>query len=154
MRTRLLASALCASFIVPEALASGTVPHGRWHVASRDVTVQLKPCGASAQEVCGSIVELGPQTDKLPADFKRRLLGMKVVHELRSVRSGRWQGRLYDPFKEAFCDFSITTLATGDLVARSCIFMDQFCSTEQWRLVDDRREPISAWQTSVTRKPR
>jgi uncharacterized protein (DUF2147 family) len=121
-------------------------------VASRDLTVALKPCDASAQDVCGSIVELGPRSERLPADFKRRALGLKVVHELKPIGPGRWRGRLYDPFKEAFCDFSITLLATGDLAARACIFMDQFCTMEHWRPVVDRREPVSAWQTSVTKR--
>lgn len=150
----MLAVALSATVTALEARATVAVPQGNWYVASRDLTVALKPCDPSAQDVCGSIVELGPQSERLSAEFRRRALGMKVVHELKPVGPGRWQGRLYDPFKEAFCDFSITVLATGDLSTRACIFMDQICTVEKWRLVAGLREKAGAWQTSVMREPR
>jgi hypothetical protein len=48
VRTKLLALALFASFIPLEARAMDKVPQGKWYVASRDVTVALKPCEADA----------------------------------------------------------------------------------------------------------
>jgi uncharacterized protein (DUF2147 family) len=96
---------LAAGLLTGPAAASDSEALGIWRLDNGKVTVRVSHCGG---RLCGTVVALKkpvddkgrPRLDKEnpdPALRRRPVIGLTILHNMRSSGEDRWEGTIYNP---------------------------------------------------------
>jgi uncharacterized protein (DUF2147 family) len=129
------------------AMANDASIYGLWKTQDQRAKIEIKPCSATSQEICGVIVELrepiDPETgqakkDKLNPDSTQKerpllgilnLFGFKVDHD----NPTHWtDGKIYSPREGETYSCEMTLIDVNTLEVHGYIGLPIFGKTQTW----------------------
>ena len=127
-------------------LAAASVAHadpiGQWMSEPSDrgegaggyVVVDIKPCEASSQELCGIIVRT---VDKDGQDVVEGYDGEMMLKDLKPNGEAKWSGgTIWAPDEGKTYNSKMTELGDGTLKVFGCLFKGMLCRGQIWKRVE------------------
>lgn len=122
-------------------------PSGVWLTEDGRARIQLEPCGAGRDRLCGYIVWLKtpttsdgkPRTDAKnpdPAKQSRLTLGHQLLLGLKPNNEGRYEGEIYNSDDGKKYDVNVWLDTPGNLKVKGCL-VAFLCSTQDWTKTTD-----------------
>lgn len=131
-----------------EARAESTAAiEGNWATHGFGSIVQISPCAASPDRLCGKIVWLWEAADsegrpRLDRENPKKslrarsLIGVEIIRDLKETSPGEWrEGAVYNP-DDGRTYSGTVNFHDGALKLRGCA-LGVFCQTQVWRRPDD-----------------
>lgn len=136
--------AMAAVWVHAAPAAASEAPLGLWLSAKKALLVELAPCTAGDDTLCGHIVWLKKTHRKDgslrlddknpdPALRDRPWCGIRVIEGLRPASEGRWDGgTVYDPKRGEEFNLVVETRSDGRLKMRGFVGIELLGRTEIW----------------------
>ncbi|HEY4070278.1 MAG TPA: DUF2147 domain-containing protein [Sphingomicrobium sp.] len=112
---------------VAPASASAKNLEGRWKNGAMEIVIA--PCGGS---LCGRVVKASEkQRTKAQHGSGQRLLGSRVIDDIRPSGPGRWTANVYVASKDMNARGTIQQVGPDRLSVRGCV-LAVICKTTHW----------------------
>jgi uncharacterized protein (DUF2147 family) len=135
---------------------------GLWLVKKKDVVVEVKPCSADSEILCGRIAWLDPkakqQVDNLNPDTSLRarpLCGIRVMWDMKpdADEDGMYTGKIYKANNGTTYDASIMRREDGNLLLRGYIGVPLLGKDAVLTPVKKGTYPLCTQRKARARKP-
>src|SRR5690242_13522181 len=121
----LAVAGLCVALAPASAAARGL--EGRWKNGAMEILIA--PCGDS---LCGRVVKAsGKQRTKAQRGSGTRLLGSRVIDDIRATGPGRWTADVYVASRDMNARGTIRQVGPNRLSVRGCV-LAVVCKTTHW----------------------
>lgn len=135
---------------------------GLWLVKKKDVVVEVKPCSAGSETLCGRIAWLDPhakqQVDSLNPDAALRtrpLCGIRVMWNMQPDEDvpGQYVGKIYKANNGTTYDANIRRTEDGRLELRGYVGIELLGKTAYLTPVKRGAYPLCTQRKAPSRKP-
>lgn len=116
---------------------------GRWITESRNLEVEIAPCGVA---LCGTVTRVlaNRSMQNLEVEVKsfdgRPALGMTILSEFTSAGGGEWNGKIYNRENGKTYKCVIVPLGPTQLSVRGYVLLPLFGKTQIWNRVVENAE--------------
>ena len=126
MKRFLLAISGLAIALAPASALAKSL-EGRWKNGAMEILIA--PCG---QTLCGRVVKASAkQQAKAQQGSGDRLLGARVIDNIRPVAPGRWSANMFVASRDMNARGTIEQVAPNRLAVRGCV-LAVICKTTHW----------------------
>ena len=126
MKRFFLALAGIAVAVAPASAVAKSL-EGRWKNGAMEILIA--PCGDS---LCGRVVKASDkQRTKAQHGSGRKLLGSRVIEDIRPSGPGRWSANVYVASKDMNARGTIQQISADRLSVRGCV-LAVICKTTHW----------------------
>jgi len=129
-RIRLLLTALL--LLAGPAAASAPSLEGQWTNPKRSVIVTVERCGDA---FCGTVSWASQHNRDKVADNGRRLVGTRILSDLKPVGGGLFKGLAYEPKRNIKGSAIVRQLGANTMVVKGCAVLGIFCREQRWTRV-------------------
>lgn len=119
---------------VPVTASAQASLEGQWKNPKGSVIVKVAPCGES---YCGTVVRA---SEKAKASARKggtpRLIGTRILSNLRRVGDGRFKGQAFDPKRNIRAPATIRVLGPNAIEVEGCAIAGMLlCKEQRWTRV-------------------
>ena len=131
-RTQLLFASLL--LLAGPAAASAQSLEGQWTNPKRSIIVKVDRCG---QAFCGTVSWASQHNRDKVADNGRRLVGTRILSDLKPAGGGLFKGQAYEPKRNIKGSATVRQLGSNTMVVKGCAVLGLFCKEQRWTRVVD-----------------
>jgi uncharacterized protein (DUF2147 family) len=126
---------LAASLLLAApAAGSAQSLEGNWTNPKRSVIVKVEHCGTA---YCGTVSWASAHNREKVADNGRRLVGVRILTDLRPIGGGQFKGQAYEPKRNIKGSATVRQLGSNTMVVKGCAVLGLFCKEQRWTRVVD-----------------
>jgi uncharacterized protein (DUF2147 family) len=132
MKRILLSIAAAAVALGAPASASAQALDGKWTNPKRNVIVNVARCGSA---YCGTVSWASEKTREKVAQNGRKLLGTRILSDLRPAGDGVYKGRAFEPKRNIRGSAIVRQVGPNVMVVKGCAVMGVLCKEQRWTRV-------------------
>ena len=132
MKRILLSIAAAAVAFGAPAAASSQSLEGKWTNPKRSVVVHVARCG---EAYCGTVSWATPKNRDKVAANGRKLVGTRILTDLRPAGGGLYKGRAYEPRRNIRGSASVRPVGPDTMVVKGCAVLGMLCKEQRWTRV-------------------
>ena len=132
MKRILLSIAAVTVALGAPASASAQALEGKWTNPKRSVIVNVARCG---EAYCGTVSWATEKTRDKVADNGRKLVGTRILSDLRPAGNGTYRGRAFEPKRNIRGSATVRQVGPNVMVVRGCAVLGAFCKEQRWTRV-------------------
>jgi uncharacterized protein (DUF2147 family) len=130
---RILSSIAAASVAIgTPTLASAQALEGKWTNPKRSVIVNVARCGDA---YCGTVSWATDKTREKVAENGRKLVGTRILSDLRPAGSGLYKGRAFEPKRNIRGSATVRQVGPNVMVVKGCAVLGVLCKEQRWTRV-------------------
>lgn len=107
---------------------------GQWTNPKRSVIVNVDRCGDA---YCGTVSWASAHNREKVADKGRRLVGTRILTDLKPTGGGMFKGQAYEPKRNIKGSATVRQLGSNTMVVKGCAVLGIFCKEQRWTRVVD-----------------
>ena len=132
MKRILLSIAAATMALGAPASASAQALEGKWTNPKRSVIVNVARCGDA---YCGTVSWATEKTRDKVAENGRRLVGTRILSDLRPAGNGTFKGRAFEPKRNIRGSAIVRQVGPNVMVVKGCAVLGAFCKEQRWTRV-------------------
>jgi uncharacterized protein (DUF2147 family) len=132
MKRILLSIAAATMALGAPASASAQALEGKWTNPKRSVIVNVARCGDA---YCGTVSWATEKTRDKVAENGRRLVGTRILSDLRPAGNGTFKGRAFEPKRNIRGSATVRQVGPNVMVVKGCAVLGAFCKEQRWTRV-------------------
>ena len=132
MKRILLSIAAATVALGAPASASAQALEGKWTNPKRSVIVNVARCG---EAYCGTVSWATEKTRDKVAENGRKLVGTRILSDLRPAGNGTYRGRAFEPKRNIRGSATVRQVGPNVMVVRGCAVLGAFCKEQRWTRV-------------------
>jgi uncharacterized protein (DUF2147 family) len=132
MKRILLSIAAAAVALGAPASASAQALEGKWTNPKRSVIVNVARCGNA---YCGTVSWATDKTRDKVAEKGRKLVGTRILSDLRPAGDGLYKGRAFEPKRNLRGSATVRQVGPNVMVVKGCAVLGAFCKEQRWTRV-------------------
>jgi len=132
MKRILLSIAAVTVALGAPASASAQALEGKWTNPKRSVIVNVARCG---EAYCGTVSWATEKTRDKVAENGRKLVGTRILSDLRPAGNGTYRGRAFEPKRNIRGSATVRQVGPNVMVVRGCAVLGAFCKEQRWTRV-------------------
>ncbi|WP_431994017.1 DUF2147 domain-containing protein [Sphingomicrobium aquimarinum] len=102
---------------------------GHWINPANSVVILVEPCERS---YCGRVVWASDEAKADAARGSGRLMGTRLLWDVRPQGANRWKARLYIPDAKREVEGRIQLLRDGRMEITGCVLLGTVCRSQVW----------------------
>ena len=114
------------------ASASAQALDGKWTNPKRSVIVNVAPCGDA---YCGTVSWANEKNREKVAEKGRKLVGTRILTDLRASGSGLYKGRAYEPKRNMRGSATVRQVSPDVMLVKGCAVLGMLCKEQRWTRV-------------------
>ena len=132
MKRILLSIAAAAMALGASASASAQALEGKWTNPKRSVIVNVARCGDA---YCGTVSWATEKTRDKVAENGRKLVGTRILSDLRPTGDGLYKGRAFEPKRNIRGSATVRQVGPNVMVVKGCAVLGVLCKEQRWTRV-------------------
>ena len=133
MKRILLSIAAAAVALGAPASASAQALEGKWTNPKRNVIVNVARCGSA---YCGTVSWASEKTRDKVAENGRKLLGTRILSDLRPAGGGVYKGRAFEPKRNIRAPATLRLIGPDTIEVKGCAIAGLLlCKEQHWTRV-------------------
>ena len=124
-------AALMIAAAPSSALAKNSL-EGRWANPKRSVIVSVSRCGGA---YCGTVAWANEKTRGKVADKGRKLIGTRILSDLKPAGGGVYKGRAYEPKRNLSGSATVRQVSPDVMLVKGCAILGMLCKEQRWTRV-------------------
>ena len=132
MKRILLSIAAATMALGAPASASAQALEGKWTNPKRNVIVNVARCGNA---YCGTVSWATEKTRDKVAENGRKLVGTRILSDLRPSGNGTYKGRAFEPKRNIRGSATVRQVGPNVMVVKGCAVLGAFCKEQRWTRV-------------------
>ena len=132
MKRILLSIAAAAVALGTPTLASAQALEGKWTNPKRSVIVNVARCGNA---YCGTVSWATEKTRDKVAENGRKLVGTRILSDLRPAGDGLYKGRAFEPKRNIRGSATVRQVGPNVMVVKGCAVLGALCKEQRWTRV-------------------
>ena len=133
MKQILAKSALVLAVLAaPAAGKAQPALEGRWANPKRSVIVSVSRCGGA---YCGTVAWANEKTRGKVADKGRKLIGTRILSDLKPAGGGVYKGRAYEPKRNLSGSATVRQVSPDVMLVKGCAVLGMLCKEQRWTRV-------------------
>ena len=132
MKRILLSIAVVSAALGTPASASAQALEGKWTNPKRSVIVNVARCGSA---YCGTVSWAAEKTRNKVAENGRKLVGTRILSDLRPAGDGLYKGRAFEPKRNIRGSATVRQVGPNVMVVKGCAVLGAFCKEQRWTRV-------------------
>ena len=132
MKRILFSIAAAAVALGTPATASAQALEGKWTNPKRNVIVNVSRCGSA---YCGTVSWASEKTRDKVAENGRKLLGTRILSDLRPAGQGVYKGRAFEPKRNIRGSATVRQVGPNVMVVKGCAVLGVLCKEQRWTRV-------------------
>jgi uncharacterized protein (DUF2147 family) len=105
---------------------------GKWTNPKRSVIVNVARCGDA---YCGIVSWASARNREKVSDNGRKLIGTRILSDLRPAGEGLYKGRAYEPKRNIRGSATVRQVGPDVMVVKGCAVLGMLCKEQRWRRV-------------------
>ena len=132
MKRILLSIAAVGVALGTPASASAQALEGKWTNPKRSVIVHVARCGDA---YCGTVSWATDKTREKVAENGRKLVGTRILTDLRPAGVGLYRGRAFEPKRNIRGSATVRQIGPNVMVVKGCAVLGVLCKEQRWTRV-------------------
>ena len=132
MKRILLSIAAVGVALGTPASASAQALEGKWTNPKRSVIVNVSRCGSA---YCGTVSWAAEKTREKVAENGRKLVGTRILSDLRPAGEGMYKGRAFEPKRNIRGSATVRQIGPNVMVVKGCAVLGVLCKEQRWTRV-------------------
>jgi uncharacterized protein (DUF2147 family) len=132
MKRILLSIAAAAVALGAPASAKAQALEGKWTNPKRSVIVNVARCGDA---YCGTVSWASAKNREKVADNGRKLIGTRILSDLRPAGNGLYKGRAFEPKRNVRGSATVRQVGPNTMVVKGCAVLGMLCREQRWTRV-------------------
>ena len=132
MKRILLSIAAATMALGAPASASAQALEGKWTNPKRSVIVNVARCGDA---YCGTVSWATEKTRDKVAENGRKLVGTRILSDLRPTGDGLYKGRAFEPKRNIRGSATVRQVGPNVMVVKGCAVLGVLCKEQRWTRV-------------------
>jgi len=132
MKRIILSIAAAAVALGTPASASAQALEGKWTNPKRSVIVNVARCGTA---YCGTVSWATEKTRDKVAENGRKLVGTRILSDLRPTGDGLYKGRAFEPKRNIRGSATVRQVGPNVMVVKGCAVLGVLCKEQRWTRV-------------------
>lgn len=124
-------AAILAAAVPSSAVAKSSV-EGRWANPKKSVIVSVSRCGGA---YCGTVAWANEKTRGKVADKGRKLIGTRILSDLKPAGGGVYKGRAYEPKRNLSGSATVRQVSPDVMLVKGCAVLGMLCKEQRWTRV-------------------
>ena len=123
---------IAAAAVALGAPASAQALEGKWTNPKRSVIVNVARCGTA---YCGTVSWATEKTRDKVAENGRKLVGTRILSDLRPTGDGLYKGRAFEPKRNIRGSATVRQVGPNVMVVKGCAVLGVLCKEQRWTRV-------------------
>ena len=132
MKRILLSIAAAAVALGAPASAKAQALEGKWTNPKKSVIVNVARCGDA---YCGTVSWATDKNRAKVADNGRKLIGTRILSDLRPAGTGLYKGRAFEPKRNVRGSATVRQVGPNTMVVKGCAVLGMLCREQRWTRV-------------------
>ena len=132
MKRILLSIAAAAVALGAPASAKAQALEGKWTNPKKSVIVNVARCGDA---YCGTVSWATDKNRAKVADNGRKLIGTRILSDLRPAGNGLYKGRAFEPKRNVRGSATVRQVGPNTMVVKGCAVLGMLCREQRWTRV-------------------
>ena len=112
--------------------ASAQALEGKWANPKRSVIVNVARCGDA---YCGTVSWASEKNREKVADKGRKLIGTRILSDLRPTGEGFYRGRAFEPKRNVRGSATVRQVGPNTMLVKGCAVLGMLCKEQRWTRV-------------------
>ena len=105
---------------------------GKWANPKRSVIVNVARCGDA---YCGTVSWASEKNREKVADKGRKLIGTRILSDLRPTGEGFYRGRAFEPKRNVRGSATVRQVGPNTMLVKGCAVLGMLCKEQRWTRV-------------------
>ena len=117
---------------VPVMASAHAAIEGKWANPKHSVVVSVGRCGDA---YCGTVSWASAKNREKVADNGRKLIGTRILSDLRPAGNGLYKGRAFEPKRNLRGSATVRQVGPNTMVVKGCAVLGMLCREQRWTRV-------------------